>query len=95
VSPRLCERKFQIPGNRDSKKREIDFIVEKENEGLAGFEVKASRSVSKEDFASQIWFRDNLVKNKPYRGFVLYSGEDVLSFGDGMVAIPIAAFWSN
>ena len=80
---------------RDAKKREIDFIVEKEDEGLAGFEVKASRSVSKDDFAPQIWFRDNIVKNKPYRGIVLYSGEDVLSFGDDMLAVPIAAFWSE
>ncbi|MCL2761919.1 MAG: ATP-binding protein [Treponema sp.] len=81
---------------RDAKKREIDFIVEKEGEGVAGFEVKASRSVSKEDFAPQIWFRDNIIKDKmPYKGIVLYSGEDILSFGDGMIAVPIAAFWSD
>ena len=79
---------------RDAKKREIDFIVEKENEGLAGIEVKAGRNVSKSDFTPQIWFRDNIVKNKmPYRGTVLYSGEDTLSFGGGMYAIPIAALW--
>jgi len=79
---------------RDAKKREIDFIVEKENEELAGIEVKAGRSVSKSDFGPQIWFRDNIIKNKmPYRGIVLYSGEDTLSFGNGMFAIPIAALW--
>jgi len=78
---------------RDAKKREIDFIVEKEDEGLAGFEVKAGKNVSREDFASQIWFRDNIAKNKPYKGIVLYSGEDTLSFGNGMLAVPIAAFW--
>ena len=80
---------------RDAKKREIDFIVEKENEGLAGFEVKASRSVSREDFSSQIWFKENIAKNKLYRGIVLYSGEDTLSFGNGMLAVPIAAFWND
>jgi len=80
---------------RDAKDREIDFLVEKEGEGLAGFEVKASRSVSGEDFAPQIWFRDNIIKGKmPYKGFVLYSGEDTLSFGDGMLAVPIAALWT-
>ena len=81
---------------RDAKDREIDFLVEKEGEGLAGFEVKASRSVSGEDFAPQRWFRDNIVKGKmPYKGFVLYSGEDTLSFGDGMLAVPIAALWAR
>ena len=81
---------------RDAKKREIDFLVEKEGEGLAGFEVKSSNRVSREDFASQIWFRENIVKGKiPYKGFVLYSGEDTLSFGDGMSAVPIAALWTK
>jgi len=78
---------------RDAKKREIDFIVEKENEGLTGIEVKASRSVSKEDFAPQVWFKNNIAKNKPYQGIVLYSGEDTLSFGNNMLAVPIAALW--
>ena len=82
---------------RDVKKREIDFLVEKDGEGLIGIEVKASRRVSKEDFASQIWFKENIVKKKkiPYRGYVLYSGEDTLSFGDEMKAVPIAALWEK
>ena len=80
---------------RDIKKREIDFLIEKQNEGLVGIEVKASRSVSIEDFAPQIWFKKNIVKNKmPYRGIVLYSGEDTLSFGGGMSAVPIAALFT-
>jgi len=79
---------------RDAKKREIDFLVEKEDEGLIGIEVKASSSVSTEDFASLLWFKNNLVKNKmPYKGFILYTGEDTLSFKDGMWAVPIAALW--
>ena len=79
---------------RDVKKRAIDFIVEKENEGLLGIEVKAGRSVSKDDFAPQIWFRDNVIKDKQqFKPIVLYSGEDVLSFGDGRLALPIAALW--
>jgi predicted AAA+ superfamily ATPase len=80
---------------RDAKKREIDFIVEKEGEGIAGIEVKAGSIVSREDFAPQIWFKDNIVKGKlPYKGVVLYSGEDTLSFGNGMLAVPIAALWA-
>jgi predicted AAA+ superfamily ATPase len=79
---------------RDAKKREIDFLVEKEGEGLIGIEVKASSSVSAEDFSSLLWFRNNLVKGKmPYKGFVMYTGEDTLSFKDGMWAVPIAALW--
>jgi predicted AAA+ superfamily ATPase len=81
---------------RDAKKREIDFIVEKEGEGIIGIEAKAGSRVSREDFVPQFWFKENIVKKKmPYRGFVLYSGEDTLSFGNGMTAVPIAALWSD
>ena len=80
---------------RDTKKREVDFLIEKENEGLVGIEVKASRRVSIEDFAPQIWFKENIIKNKmPYRGMVLYTGEDTLSFGNGMLAVPAAALFT-
>ena len=88
------DRDYSLYQYRDAKKHEIDFLVEKQNEGIAGFEVKASRRVSKEDFAPQIWFRENIIKGRtPYHSYVLYSGEDVLSFGDGLRAIPIATFW--
>jgi len=80
---------------RDTKKREVDFLIEKENEGLVGIEVKASHKVSIEDFAPQIWFKENIIKDKmPYRGIVLYSGEDTLSFGNGMKAVPAAALFA-
>lgn len=81
---------------RDREKREIDFIIEREDGALLGIEVKSSHNVSKEDFAHQIWFRDNLVKDKrKYEGIVLYSGEDTLSFGEGLQAVPIAALWQE
>ncbi|MCL1901579.1 MAG: ATP-binding protein [Endomicrobia bacterium] len=81
---------------RDREKREIDFIIEREDGALLGVEVKSGHNVSKEDFAHQIWFRDNLVKDKrKYKGIVLYSGEDTLSFGEGLQAVPIAALWQE
>ena len=58
--------------------------------------MKASRKVSIEDFASQIWFKENIVKNKtPYHGIVIYTGEDTLSFGNGMLAVPAAALFES
>jgi predicted AAA+ superfamily ATPase len=81
---------------RDYKEHEIDFLVEKENEGLIGIEVKSSNYVSENDFAPQIWFRDNIIQSKiPYTGIVLYSGENTWSFGNDMLAVPIAALWTE
>ena len=81
---------------RDREKREIDFLVEREDGALVGIEVKASHSVSSGDFAHQKWFRDNIVKDKKtYIGIVLYSGEQTLSFGENLLAVPIAALWTE
>ena len=81
---------------RDAKKHEIDFLIEKEGEGLTGIEVKAGSRVSGEDFNALRWFRENIVRGKmPFRGYVLYSGEDTLSFNSGMYAVPIAALWTE
>ncbi|MCL2480695.1 MAG: ATP-binding protein [Spirochaetaceae bacterium] len=79
---------------RDYKKHEVDFLIERDDGAMVGIEVKASHSVSREDFAPQIWFRENIIKGKTsYIALVLYSGEYTLSFGDGLLAVPAAALW--
>jgi hypothetical protein len=81
---------------RDREKREIDFLVEREDGALIGIEVKASYSVSSDDFKHQRWFMENIIKGKkPYIGLVLYTGEQTLSFGENLQAVPISALWSE
>jgi len=79
---------------RDIDKREIDFIIENADGDLAGIEVKAGSGVGKDDFRHLAWFRDHLAKGRRFVGIVVYSGRDVLSFGNGMLAVPLSAFWS-
>ncbi len=79
---------YEISHYRDSDKREIDFIVEAENGELLGIEVK-SGTVYPDDFKHLKWFSKNLAKTR-FTGIVLYSGNDVLSFGDGFYAVPLA-----
>ena len=55
---------------------------------LLGIEVKAG-SVSTDDFKHLKWFAKNLAKTK-FIGIVLYSGKDVLSFGDKLYAVPLS-----
>jgi predicted AAA+ superfamily ATPase len=80
---------------RDRDKREIDFIVEREDGAMMGIEVKSGHNVVKRDFAQQEWFARNLARDKPFVGIVLFSGEDTLSFGENLLAVPIASFWSD
>ena len=60
---------------------------------LAGVEVKAGAGVCKDDFKHIKWFRDNLAKGRKFTGIILYAGNQTLSFGEGLNAVPIAALW--
>ena len=86
------EETYALAQYRDREKREVDFIVEREDGSLLGIEVKSAQSVSKGDFRHMEWFKSNLVK-KPFKGLVLYNGEDTLSFGKDMLAVPMASLW--
>jgi predicted AAA+ superfamily ATPase len=79
---------------RDRQKREIDFMIERDDGALLGIEVKAAATVNKRDFGHLAWFRDNLAKDRPFTGIVLYAGEAPGSFGKGLWAVPFSAFWS-
>jgi len=80
---------YEITQYRDRDKHEIDFIVENEELEMLGIEVKAG-SVSSDDFKHLRWFSENLAK-KRFTGIVLYSGQDVLRFGEGFYAVPLSA----
>lgn len=82
----------EITQYRDRDKHEIDFIVENDAGNMLGIEVKAG-SVASDDFRHLRWFAANLAK-KPFTGIVLYSGRDVLRFGEGFYAVPLSALGS-
>lgn len=74
---------------------EIDVIAEAADGRVGGIEVKAHATVSKSDFRHLARLRDqlDLAGQKFVRGVVLYSGDQVLPFGDRLVAMPLAALW--
>lgn len=80
---------YAISQYRDTKKREIDFIVERSDGALLGIEVKAG-AASLSDFKHLKWFAANLARGD-FTGIVLYSGRDVLRFGEGFYAVPLSA----
>ena len=84
---------YQLYQYRDKDKREIDFIVEQDDGSLIGIEVKAGSTVSRKSFKHMEWFSQNIVKNKIFIGVVLYTGADILSFGNNMYALPITYLW--
>ncbi len=79
---------------RDREKREIDFLIEDGDGGILAIEVKSGVTVRKADFKHIEWFKDNLAKNKPVTGIVLYAGDTILPFGKDLWAVPFGCLWS-
>lgn len=86
---------YRLYHYRDRANREIDFLIEREDNAILGIEVKTGLNVNHKDFAHLQWFKDNLAKEKPFIGIVLYSGEFVLPFGPDMWAVPYGKIWPD
>jgi hypothetical protein len=59
---------------------------------LVGIEVKAGATVSVDDFKGLRALAADAGR-RWVRGVVLYSGSEMLPFGDGLAALPISALW--
>ena len=84
-----AEGGYTIWHYRDAKKREIDWLVEREDGALLGVEVKAG-TAGAEDFRHLRWFGENAAKGA-FTGVVVYGGREVLRFGEGYYAVPLGA----
>ncbi|OGT67090.1 MAG: hypothetical protein A3J38_05370 [Gammaproteobacteria bacterium RIFCSPHIGHO2_12_FULL_45_9] len=89
-----ADGKYELFHYRDREQREIDFIIEGEEQALLGIEIKAGSAISSADFKHLHWFRNNLAKKRPFIGIVLYTGELLGSMGDSLWAVPFGTLWS-
>ncbi|MEY3182406.1 MAG: hypothetical protein RLZ35_391 [Pseudomonadota bacterium] len=88
------EDSYSLYHYRDREKREIDFLLENEEGDILGIEVKAGSAVTHEQFKHLRWFAENIAKNQQFIGIVLYTGENVVPFGEGFWAVPMHLMWS-
>lgn len=87
--------KYELFHYRDREKREIDFLIERDDKALLGIEVKTGSAISTADFKHLKWFKENLAKDRPFIGIVLYSGVHAGSMGDNLWAVPFGMLWSE
>lgn len=87
--------KYELFHYRDREKHEIDFLIEREDQALLGIEIKAGSTISTTDFKHLKWFQDNIAKNRPFIGIVLYSGELAGKMGNHLWAVPFGALWDT
>ncbi|MCA9284128.1 MAG: DUF4143 domain-containing protein [Phycisphaerales bacterium] len=79
---------------RDKDGAEVDIVIERGAQALAGVEVKLGATVTTADFRGLRKLRDAASKRWT-AGVVLYDGETIASFGDGLYAVPVRAMWES
>jgi predicted AAA+ superfamily ATPase len=78
---------------RDKDGYEVDIVVQRGTH-YAGIEVKAASSVREGDFRGLKRLRE-LLGPRFHSGIVLYDGENVLPFGEGLLAVPLSSLWAH
>jgi predicted AAA+ superfamily ATPase len=77
---------------RTSDGREVDVVLEIASGDLVGVELKASSTVSSEDFRG-LRTLDGLAPGQLRCGVVLYTGTEVVPFAANLVAVPYSRLW--
>ncbi|MBK8158378.1 MAG: DUF4143 domain-containing protein [Rhodospirillaceae bacterium] len=76
------------------KHHEVDFVAES-GRTLIAIEIKAAVSLNDDDLKNLRWFKSQGPgKTWNVVGIVIYLGNDVFSFGQGIFGIPLSAFWA-
>lgn len=78
---------------RDKDQVEVDLVLESAGR-VAGVEVKAAATVTRDDFKGLQKLRDGVGK-RFVGGVLLYDGDAVAGFGDRLFAVPIAQLWES
>ena len=87
----FSEQRLSLWHYRTQGNIEVDFILENRQGKISGVEVKASHSVEAKDFKGL----KHLQETEPERfiqGIVLYTGREVVAFGEGLWAVPVSVF---
>jgi uncharacterized protein len=79
---------------RDKDGAEVDIVMERGAQAVAGVEVKAAATVTAADFRGLRKLKD-AAGQRFAGGVVLYDGETSASFGDGLHAVPLRALWET
>ncbi len=91
----LQEADYRLYHWRSADQREIDIVIDG-GRHLVCIEVKASATVSTEDFKHLNWFaKDGPGQSRKCTKIVFYLGREKLTFGNGNFALPVSALWSK
>jgi predicted AAA+ superfamily ATPase len=79
---------------RNKDQDEVDIVLEDETGNIVGLEVKAAATVTTADFKGLR--KVAAATGGAFKaGWVLYDGDKVLPFGDGLAAVPLSCLWGD
>lgn len=79
---------------RDRNGLEVDAVLESDEGSVVGIEVKAAGAVTADDATGLRFLRDKL--GQRFRsGAILHSGQQAVSLGDRISALPMDALWTT
>lgn len=87
-----AEEPVQLFHYRDRDQVEVDMVLEHAAGTVIGIEVKAAETVRAGDFRG-LRHLANRLGDRFLAGIVLYAGEQQLSFGERLTALPMAGLW--
>ncbi|MFA5263429.1 MAG: ATP-binding protein [Opitutaceae bacterium] len=77
---------------RNNRGDEVDCVLEAADKQIVGMEVKASMDVSPSDF-NGLRSLAKTADKRFVRGFLLYTGTDIIQYDRNLWALPISALW--
>jgi predicted AAA+ superfamily ATPase len=79
---------------RTASGQEVDFLLESDAAVIVGVEVKASATVTGHDF-NGLRALAEMTQSRFHRGFVVYTGSEIVPFGANLYALPVESLWNG
>jgi predicted AAA+ superfamily ATPase len=86
------QQEYRLHHYRDKDRNEVDVVIERGGNRIAGVEVKSAATVRSRDFRG-LRKLESAAGRRFCAGAVLYDGETCAGFGARMFAVPIRALW--
>jgi predicted AAA+ superfamily ATPase len=74
--------------------QEVDIVLEDQSGNLVGIEIKASATIHAHDFKGLRALAE-ATDQRFRRGIVLYTGTEIVPFGDVLTALPVQLLWNE
>lgn len=88
----FAETRYDIMHYRDRNQNEVDLLIEDRLGNIAAIEVKAAATVRSNDLTGLKKLKDQLGSQFKI-GIVMYDGDQLVSLGDRLWAVPVASLW--